>query len=161
MIIMGIDPGVATTGFAIIKVLSNNKYSIIDYGCIKTRKDDIFSQRLLEIHQELREKIKKYEPNKIAIESIYFAKNMKTAMKVGEAWGVAVLAAAEERKQVFEFTPLQIKQALTGYGRASKQQIQKMVKTVFNLKNIPRPDDAADALAAAICCAQTKKLWGQ
>ncbi len=156
MIILGIDPGLATMGYALIKVLSNGQPAVIDYGCIETKKSQTFPERLLIIYCDLKKIIEKYHPDKVSIESVYFAKNAKTAIKVGEARGVAVLAAAESKKPVFEFTPLQVKQALTGYGQASKQQIQKMVKTILNLKDIPKPDDAADALAIALCCLQTK-----
>ncbi|MBL7141529.1 crossover junction endodeoxyribonuclease RuvC [Patescibacteria group bacterium] len=157
MIIMGIDPGIATVGYAFIS-LKGNKLSAVDYGCIRTSKKQIFSQRLVEIYKELKKIIKKYQPDKIAIENLYFAKNVKTAINVGQARGVAVLAAAENKIQIFEFTPLQVKQALTGYGRASKKQVQEMVKAVCNLKTTPRPDDAADALAIAITCIQTKSF---
>ncbi len=157
MIIMGIDPGIATVGYAFIS-LKGNKLSAVDYGCIRTSKKQIFSQRLVEIYKELKKIIKKYQPDKIAIENLYFAKNVKTAINVGQAQGVAVLAAAENKIQIFEFTPLQVKQALTGYGRASKKQVQEMVKAVCNLKTTPRPDDAADALAIAITCIQTKSF---
>ncbi len=156
MIILGVDPGIATTGYAIIKVLSSNKLQVFDYGCIKTHKKKVFPQRLSQIHDELTNLIKKYKPDQVAVETIYFAKNAKTVMKVSEGRGVVILAAAENGVNVMEFTPLQVKQALTGYGRASKEQIQKMVKSVLNLKKIPKPDDVADALAIAITCAQTK-----
>lgn len=156
MLILGIDPGVATTGYGIIKMVSGNKLSVVDYGCIKTPKKKVFSQRLFQIYRELTSLIKKYKPNQVAVETIYFAKNAKTVIKVSEGRGVAILAAAENGVNVVEFTPLQVKQALTGYGRASKEQIQKMVKSTLNLKEIPKPDDVADALAIAITCAQTK-----
>jgi len=102
--------------------------------------------------------IKKYKPHTIAVEKLFFAKNVKTALKVGEARGIAILSAWQNKQTIKEFTPLQVKQALTGYGFASKSQIQKMVKRVLRLKNTPKPDDAADALAIAICCAQTKEF---
>ncbi len=157
MIILGIDPGTAIVGYAIIS-LKDNELVAIDYGCIKTSKKEIFSKRLSQIYHGIDILIKKNKPDQIAIENIYFAKNVKTAMRVSEARGVAILAAAENKIEVVEFTPLQVKQALTGYGRASKNQIQQMVKIVFKLKEIPRPDDAADALAIALTCSQTKKF---
>lgn len=156
MIILGVDPGIATTGYAIIKVLSNSKLLVFDYGCIKTSKREVFSQRLSQIHDGLTNLIEKYKPGQMAVETIYFAKNAKTVIKVSEGRGVVILTAAEKGIKVAEFTPLQIKQALTGYGRASKEQIQKMVKSTLNLKEIPKPDDVADALAVAVTCAQTK-----
>lgn len=158
MIILGIDPGIAITGYGIIKAGKNNQLSMIEYGCIRTSKKDEHSQKLLKIYTDLSKILKKHKPDKIAIENIYFAKNVKTAMKVCEARGVAVLASSQRMAQIFEFTPLQVKQALTGYGHAAKVQIQKMVKLILKLRNIPNPDDAADALAIAICCAQTKTI---
>jgi crossover junction endodeoxyribonuclease RuvC len=160
---MGIDPGVATTGYGIINLhdpqVGTPTYNLqpITYGVIRTSTKLLFVERLNEIHKELRKVIKKYKPAKIAIEEIFFAKNAKTALKVGQARGVAMLTAIQAKTPVVEFTPLQVKQAITGYGRASKMQIQKMVKILLNLKQIPKPDDAADALAIAICCANFKK----
>ncbi|OQX71751.1 crossover junction endodeoxyribonuclease RuvC [Candidatus Parcubacteria bacterium 4484_255] len=157
MIILGIDPGYAITGYAIIKVDSQTKLiSLIDYGCILSSPKDIFSKRLLILYEKVEEIIEKYNPDKMAIEHIYFAKNVKTAVKVSEARGVIILAAVIKKIDVLGFTPLQVKQTLTGYGRASKNQIQQMVKNILKLKSIPRPDDAADALAIALTCAQTK-----
>jgi len=159
MIILGIDPGYAITGYAIIKVDSKTKViTLIDYGCIFSYPKDIFPKRLLIVFNGIKDIIKKHKPDKIAIEHIYFAKNAKTAIKVSEARGVITLAAAIENIDIFGFTPLQVKQALTGYGRATKSQIQQMVKNVLKLKDIPRPDDAADALAIAITCAQTNQV---
>ncbi len=157
MIILGIDPGTAIVGYAIIS-FKDNKLTALDYGCIKTSSKEIFSIRLSQIYHGIDNLIKKNKPDQVAIENIYFAKNVKTAMRVSEARGVAILAAAENKLKVIEFTPLQVKQALTGYGRASKSQVQQMVKIVFKLKKIPRPDDAADALAIALTCSQTKKF---
>ncbi len=157
MIILGIDPGTAIVGYAIIS-LKDNELVAIDYGCIKTSKKEIFSKRLSQIYHGIDILIKKNKPDQIAIENIYFAKNVKTAMRVSEARGVAILAAAENKIEVVEFTPLQVKQALTDNERANKNQIQEMVKIVFKLKEIPRPDDAADALAIALTCSQTKKF---
>jgi crossover junction endodeoxyribonuclease RuvC len=157
MIILGIDPGVALLGYAILKTRGSN-LEIIDYGCIKTSSQKIFSQRLLQIYQELKLIINKYQPQQVAIEHIYFAKNVKTAIKVSEARGVALLVAAENQSEILEYTPLQIKQAITGYGRAPKQQIQKMVKAILGLEKVPQPDDVADAMAVAITCWQTKNF---
>jgi len=157
MIILGIDPGIATTGYGVIELqVTSYKLQVIDYGCIKTSLKLSFSERLLKIYNEIVTIIKKYKPARIGVESVYFAKNVKTAMKVSEARGVVMLAAGRLGIPVFELTPLQVKQALTSYGQASKLQVQEMVKRILNLKEIPRPDDAADALAVAITCAQTK-----
>lgn len=159
MIILGIDPGYAITGYAIIEVHPQTKViSSIDYGCVLSSSHDVFSKRLLIVYEKIKEIIEKYKPDKIAVEDIYFAKNVKTAIKVSEARGVIILAAAIKKIDVSSFTPLQVKQAMTGYGRASKDQVQQMVKNVLRLKTIPKPDDAADALAIAITCAQTKSF---
>jgi len=163
MIILGIDPGFALTGYALLKKDEKTKaISLIDYGCVSTSVREVFSQRLVILYSEIKKILKKYQPNQMAIEDIYFAKNVKTAVKVSQARGVIILAAAQEEQKIkiSNFTPLQVKQALTGYGRASKQQIQQMVKNVLKLKEIPRPDDAADAIAIALTCAQTNPLIG-
>jgi len=159
MIILGIDPGVARLGYALIKTDLKNQISIIDSGCLETSQKQDFPKRLLFLYQELKEIIKKHHPEKAAIEDIYFAKNVKTVIKVSEARGVALLVCAENGLEIIEFTPLQIKQALTGYGRANKEQIQKMVQITLKLKEIPKPDDVADALAIALTCAQTKNWF--
>lgn len=154
IVILGIDPGLADTGFGIIKK-QGNKLEIIDYGCIKTKAKTPTETRLMEIFQSLEKIIKKYNPEIIAIEQLFFCKNVKTALAVGQARGVIILTAGTNNLTVAEFTPLQIKQALTGYGKASKKQIQDMVKIILKLNSIPKPDHAADALAAAVCCAHS------
>lgn len=158
MIILGIDPGLAATGYGVIKSESRSQWLAIDWGVIKTSTKTTFPQRLCEIYHSLEYLIKKYRPDKITVETIYFAKNVKTAIKVGEARGVAILAAARNNIPVSEFTPLQVKQALTGYGRATKSQIQKMVKIILNLPKAPAPDDAADGLAIALTGGQSFKI---
>ena len=155
MIILGIDPGTAATGFAIIK--KQSELRAIDYGCIRTSPQFSTAERLKETHQQIAKLIKKHRPDIIAVEDIFFFKNLKTAIKVSEARGVALLSASQAKIPIAEYTPLQIKQAVTSYGRADKSQVQKMVKVLLNLKEIPKPDDAADALAVAICCANTYK----
>jgi len=157
MIILGIDPGFAILGYAFIRVKDGKTYAL-HYGCIETCKEQPHGQRLFQVYQKLNRLVKDYHPDKMAIEEIYFAKNTKTAMKVSEARGVALLVAAQNMLDISEYTPLQVKQALTGYGRASKLQIQKMVKAILKLKKIPKPDDIADALAIALTCCQTKKF---
>ena len=156
MIIMGIDPGTATTGYGLIKKLPD-KLTIIDYGCIKTETKLSTAERLKKIDRQLTKLIRKHKPKRIAVEDIFFFKNLKTAIKVSQARGVILAGAAQPKVSVVEYTPLQIKQAVTGYGRADKKQVQKMVKVLLNLKEIPQPDDAADALATAICCAHSTK----
>ncbi len=147
MCILGIDPGVATTGWAVISDQT------VDYGVIKTKAGIPMPERLAKIYCELNKIIKKFAPDICAIEEIYFGKNAKTAMMVGQARGVAVLAAINAKMKMAEFTPLQVKTAITGYGRAEKMQIQKMVQKLLSLDELPKPDDAADALAVAICAA--------
>ncbi len=155
-IIIGIDPGLADTGFGIIEK-KGNKLNLVDYGCIKTSPKETPEKRLLEIHDQLIYQIKKHKPDIISVEKLFFCKNVKTALAVGQARGIIIMVAGKCLIKTVEYTPLQIKQALTSYGRASKEQIQQMVKTVLSLKQIPKPDDAADALAAAICCAHSCK----
>jgi len=155
MIILGIDPGTATTGYGVIE--KGNNLKMIDYGCIKTTTDYSTAERLNILDKELSKIIKKYKPSKIAVEDIFFFKNVKTVIKVSQARGVILARAAKTKMQVIEYTPLQIKQAVTSYGRADKNQVQQMVKLLLNLKQIPKPDDAADALATAICCANSTR----
>lgn len=157
MIILGIDPGLAQTGYAILKV-NDKKIKSISFGCLKTSAKLSLEKRINKIYDHLKKIIKKYKPNKIAVEQLFFCKNVKTALKVGQARGIIYLIASQAKIPISEFTPLQVKQTLTGYGRAEKSQIQKMLKILFNLKNIPQPDDAADALAIAYCCFQTKEF---
>ncbi|MBU1164545.1 crossover junction endodeoxyribonuclease RuvC [Patescibacteria group bacterium] len=154
MTIMGIDPGLATTGWGILEK-KGQKLALIDYGLIATNAKKEFAQRLKIINQDLAKVIKKYKPDAFGVESIYFCKNVKTALLVGQARGVILLTCIKTNKPIFDFTPLQIKQAITTYGRADKKQVQQMVKIILNLKNIPKPDHAADALACAICAANS------
>ena len=156
-IIMGIDPGFAITGYGLI-CQEKKKISLVKCGAITSTTKEPFGPRLEKIYRELKKIIKKYKPNVIAIEELFFAKNAKTAIKVGQARGIAILVACQNRTPIKEFTPLQVKQAITGYGFATKTQIQKMIKLLLNLKTTPKPDDIADALAVAICCAQTKEF---
>lgn len=157
MVILGIDPGLAMVGYGVIEFIGN-KYNVIDYGCIRTEANIIFPERIKIIYDELSVLIDKYDPEDFAIEELFFNKNVKTAMTVGQARGVEILSAVNKGLDVYEYTPLQIKQAVTGYGRADKKQVQDMVKLLLNLKEIPKPDDAADALAIAICHSSCLKL---
>ena len=154
MLILGIDPGTALIGIGLVEY-QNKKLILKDYQCLKTDRRSSTAERLSDLYGQLNKIIKKYRPAVIAVEELFFFKNLKTVMKVSQARGVILLAAAQQKIPVYEFTPLQVKQALTGYGRAEKNQIQQMVKAIFCLKEIPRPDDAADALAVAICCAHS------
>ncbi len=157
MIIIGIDPGTAITGYGIINSEADN-LKIIDYGCILTEQSLTTAERLKEADRQFVKLIKKYKPEKIAVEDIFFFKNAKTVIKVSQARGVILFRASKMMIPVVEYTPLQVKQAVTGYGRADKNQVQQMVKNILNLKEIPKPDDAADALAVAICCAHTNNF---
>ncbi len=150
MRIIGIDPGYAIMGWGILD-LKGNKFSVVDYGSITTDTGVDAAKRLQHIYAELGAIIAKYEPEEAAIEELFFNNNAKTVILVGEARGIAVLACANAGLEISEYTPLQIKQALVGYGRADKKQVQAMVKAILNLKEVPRPDDTADAVAAAIC----------
>lgn len=157
MIILGIDPGLATAGFGVIEKAGDNNKAL-DYGVISTPKDLSLTERLKIIEDNFVSLIEKFKPTDIAVEELFFAKNVKTALNVAHARGVILLCANKYCQNVFEYTPLQIKQGLTGYGRADKNQIQQMVKILLNLKTIPSPDDAADALAVALCHSQTNKF---
>ncbi len=149
-VILGIDPGIADTGFGVIKE-ENGKIKCLVYGSIKTKAGLELTERLNTLNKELDKIIKRYKPRIIGVEDLFFCKNVKTALLVGHARGVVLLTAKQNNTPIKEFTPLQVKQAVSAYGRASKMQVQKMVKILLNLKQIPKPDDAADALAVAIC----------
>lgn len=155
--ILGIDPGFATTGFALIKE-KNKELEVIDYGVITTTTKQEFSERLKYLHQALTKIMKKYQPDAVCVEQLYFAKNVKTALNVGQARGVILLTAILNKLPLYEFTPLQVKQAVCGYGQADKCQVQNMVKILLKLKTIPKPDDAADALAIALTYLQAKSF---
>ena len=160
MIIVGFDPGLATLGYGVIKTDPKRKPEMLDYGIISTPKELDLPSRLTMLEKGVKQIIDKFKPDEIAIEELFFAKNVKTAIAVAHARGVILLTAIKECGKLYEYTPLQIKQALTGYGRADKNQIQQMVKTFLSLKAVPKPDDAADALAVALTHAQTNKLGG-
>jgi len=151
MIIIGIDPGLAETGWGVLEVSSRGDLKVLAYGSVKTSPEQDLPERLDKIHTEIKSLIAKFNPDTVAIEQIFFGANAKTAMMVGEARGSAILACGARKIEVLDYTPLQIKTAVTGYGRAEKQQIQKMIKELLNLETIPRPDHAADALACAYC----------
>lgn len=156
MIILGIDPGTATTGYGIVKC-EREDVQALDFGSIRTSSDLDPEQRLEEIHEDIKSLIEEYEPVALSIESVYFFKNAKSAIPVGQARGVVMLTAVKEGLDVYEFTPLQIKMAMTGYGKAKKKQVQKMVKEHLGLEEIPKPNDAADALGAALCCKRERE----
>lgn len=150
MRILGIDPGYAILGWGIID-MKGNHFKVVDYGAVTTDAKMEMPDRLKVLYNSLMDIIVKYEPDVASVEELFFNTNAKTAILVGQARGVAVLACANSGLEIDEYTPLQIKQALVGYGRAEKKQVQLMVKTILNLQKVPKPDDTADALAAAIC----------
>lgn len=147
--ILGLDPGFARTGFAILDS-DRGRLKAIDYGCWETKKNEPFSQRLVFLALELKKILKKFKPTLVAVEELFFFKNLKTAINVAQARGVLLLVAEQAKTPIIELTPLEVKQSLSGYGRADKKQVQKMVQIILKLKEIPKSDDAADALAIAI-----------
>ena len=154
MIILGIDPGYAIVGFGVISY-NGSRFKVLEYGAITTDKNTPFPERLNEIYDGMNYLLDKYQPAAISIEKLYFNTNTTTAISVAQARGVCVLAGVKHGVEIAEYTPLQVKMAVTGYGRAEKHQIMEMTKTLLSLKEIPKPDDAADALAIAICHAHT------
>jgi crossover junction endodeoxyribonuclease RuvC len=156
MIILGIDPGTATTGYAVIKKIKNNVFEILDFGTIQTKKDLSDSARLLILERDLTQIIKTYKPKSAGVEKLYFENNAKTAMTVSQARGVVLLTLEKNKIPLYEFTPLQVKSVICGYGKADKKQVQYMVQKTFDLKSLPKPDDAADALAIALCASLKK-----
>ncbi len=154
LIIMGIDPGFAILGYGIVQYRGNH-FEVLDFGVITTHADIPLAKRLLLLEEGLVNLLAQYKPEAVAVEDLFFNNNAKTALKVGQGRGVALLCAARSDIPVFEYTPLQVKQGVTGYGRADKKQVQQMVKILLGLSSIPKPDDAADALAIAICHAHS------
>ena len=150
-VVIGIDPGTAITGYGIIRELDSGELEWLDHGVITTPSDWDEPQRLLHLYRSLKEIINSTQPNCCAVEKLFFQKNTRTAFSVGQGRGAALIAAAEAALPVSEYTPLEIKQAVVGYGNADKNQVQQMVKILLNLEEHPSPDDAADALAVAIC----------
>lgn len=160
MRIIGIDPGLATTGYGIVDS-DGYSSSLVSFGCIRTDAQLEGPERLKIIYNDLNSLLAEYQPVIMAVEKLFFNRNITSAMQVGEARGVAVLAGCNAGLPVCEYTPLQVKQAVVGYGRAEKQQVQHMVRFLLALNAIPRPDDAADALAVAICHAHTGNSFGR
>lgn len=155
MIILGIDPGYAIVGWGVIEKNNSGQCKVVDYGAINTDKDMNMPSRLVAIEQSMTTLISHFKPDVMAIEELFFNTNITTAIKVAQARGVILTSAHKNGVKIFEYTPLQIKQALTGYGRAEKKQIQFMTKVLLNLKSVPKPDDTADALAVALTHSQT------
>jgi len=158
MAVIGIDPGTALTGYGIVEELSDQSLQVVDFGVIRTDSNDKPEIRLREIFSQLNEILSLHKLEDGAVEKLFFQRNTRTAMSVGQARGVAILSLAEAGITISEYGPVEIKQAVVGYGRASKNQVQQMVKMLLNLQEIPKPDDAADALAVAICHIHSRKM---
>ena len=150
MRILGIDPGYAIVGYGIVDY-AKNRFATVGYGAVTTKAKTPFETRLADIYNDMLSIIDKYNPDELAIEKLYFNTNTTTAIDVAQARGVIVLAAHQKGLKISEYTPLQVKQAVTGYGRAEKHQVMEMIKRILSLKSVPKPDDTADALALAIC----------
>lgn len=165
MIILGIDPGTQTTGYGVIeKKEGRANFEVIDFGCIITSNDFTAGERLQKLHKELTKLLEKYKPDIVSVESLFFFKNLKTVMPVSQARGVILLSCAQKKIKTVEFTPLQVKMTIAGYGRAEKKQVQKMIKELLNLESFDlkiknrKKDDAADALGLAICAGLHNKF---
>ena len=151
MIILGVDPGLATLGYGVIEKNEQGKFRMLDYGVVLTPKNEGLPVRLAMLEEGLKDVLDKYKPDEVAMEELFFSKNITTGIAVAHARGVALLTCVKECGKLYEYTPMQVKQALTGYGKADKKQIQTMVTSLLNLEKTPKPDDAADALAIALC----------
>ncbi len=163
MIILGLDPGLATMGYGVVEKLKNDNTVAVDYGVVLTPKEESLPVRLAMLEDGVNKILQKYKPEEIAVEELFFSKNITTGIPVAHARGVMLLTCIKYCGRLYEYTPNQIKQSLTGYGKADKIQMQHVVTSLLGLKKIPRPDDAADALAVALCHAHTSrfgKLFG-
>lgn len=158
MIVLGIDPGTAITGWGVVREDAGGRPTLVDYGTIQTTVSTPLPQRLRQIFQQVTALMERYRPEAVAVEKVFFSKNVRTAMSVGQARGVILLAAALAERPVQGYTPLQVKQAISGYGSADKAQIQQMTALLLELDAVPTPDDAADAIAVAICHLQSAHL---
>ena len=156
MLILGVDPGIAIVGYGLIRY-ENNRFTPVDYGAIETKSTTPTVDRLIQVHEGLYEIVEKYHPDVAAIEELFFQHNQTTIINVAQARGALLMALARHQVPIFEYTPMQVKQAVTGYGRAEKAQIQAMMRMLLGLPAVPKPDDVADALAIAICHANSHK----
>ena len=157
MIILGIDPGFARVGWAVMEA-QNSKFNLRNYGCVETSKEISSEERLVDVYKQVCKLIKRYKPEALAIEELFFTNNAKTAFKVGEARGVIILSGAIQDIPVFSYTPLQVKIAVTGYGTADKPQVGRMLKAILKLKEMPKLDDTTDAIAVTLTHAFTKRF---
>ena len=154
---LGIDPGTATTGYGLVRLMPDGELVAVSFGIISTPKDATPSARLEMLYNDLRKILKKHKPDTSAVEKLFFSRNVTTAIAVGQARGVVMLSLQQAQIEVFEYTPNEVKQAVAGYGSADKKQVQEMVRALLQLDSIPKPDDAADALAIAITHLNTKR----
>lgn len=157
MRILGVDPGFAITGYSIIDYVGN-KFKLIDCGAVTTKVGVSFPQRLTKIYDNINMIIQEYKPDSVVVEELFFNQNVKTAINVAQARGVILIVGCKNNIPTYEYTPLQVKQAVAGYGRAEKKQVQKMVQTILNVKEIPKLDDITDSMAVAICHAHSAKF---
>ena len=157
MLALGVDPGTATTGYGLVEMAPDGSLKLVDFGVIRTSSSDPMPARLIELHEALTSVIKEHQPQVSAVEKLFFQRNVTSAISVGQARGVSMLALGEADVPVGEYTPMEIKQAVAGYGGADKQQVQLMVQRLLMMDEMPTPDDAADALAVAICHLQTER----
>ena len=158
MLVIGIDPGTAITGYGVVRESDDGSLEVVDFGVILTPKDSPMPRRLLNLYRGLQNIINLHQPQSSAVEKLFFQRNVRTALTVGQARGVVLLALTEADLPIAEYTPLEVKQAIAGYGGADKNQVQQMVKALLNLDQVPHPDDAADALAIAICHIHSARL---
>jgi len=156
VIVLGIDPGTAATGYGLVE-RTGSRLRAVDFGCVVTTPESELPQRLLLIHRAVSELIELHKPQMLGVERLFFNRNVQTAFAVGQARGAVLLAAAQHDLPVFEYGPHEVKMAVTGYGRAGKEQVQRMVQVVLGMDVLPSPDDAADALAVAICLAHAQR----
>ena len=154
IVVLGIDPGYALMGWGVVES-EGSRMKLLGYGCVETKAGVPMQHRLRTLQLSIRDLVNIYQPDDVAFEELFFARNVTTALMVGAARGAAIIAAAEYTENLYEYTPMQIKQAVTGWGKADKKQVQQMVKLLLGMKQVPQPDDAADALAIALCHAQT------
>ena len=158
MIILGIDPGLATMGYGVLEKKNNGDCRAVDYGVVLTPKEEGLPVRLAMLEDGVNQVLERYAPAEVAVEELFFSKNITTGIPVAHARGVILLTCIKRLGRLYEYTPMQIKQALTGYGNADKQQMQRVVASILGLKKVPRPDDAADALGVALCHAHTSRF---
>jgi crossover junction endodeoxyribonuclease RuvC len=156
-LVLGIDPGTATTGFGLVRERDDGSLEMVEYGIISTPKEEAAHRRLVQLYDGMKKLIKRHKPDSVGVEKLFFQRNISTAIAVGQARGVVMLAIAQANLDVAEYTPNEVKQAVAGYGSADKKQVQEMVKVLLALPSLPKPDDAADALAIAITHLHTRR----